>query len=182
MTSSEQERRFEALLGEHQRIVFKVASIYAHSKEDRRDLAQEICAQLWRAFSRYDEQRKFSTWMYRIALNVGISYLRHYNSSQPVRLEPLETHHLETIAGEPPIEPDERLQILYGFIDRLDPLNRALIMLYLGDHGYADIAEILGISETNVATKINRIKQRLRRQVNDGAVTTTGVPLWNLMT
>jgi RNA polymerase sigma factor (sigma-70 family) len=167
MTDPQRQQRFEALLGEHQRIVFKVAGIYAHHAEDRRDLAQEIVVQLWRSFGRYDErQAKFSTWMYRIALNVAISDARHRRRSLAGRLEPLEPRHLETITGgQATADRDERLDALYAFIGELDALNRALILLYLEDRSYAEIADILGISETNVATKISRIKQTLRGQM-----------------
>ncbi|WP_266169547.1 RNA polymerase sigma factor [Dyella subtropica] len=169
MTDRLRQRHFETLLREHQLIVFKVAAIYARHAEDRRDLAQEIATQLWRSFDSYDEQRgRFSTWMYRIALNVGISSARR-TSSQDERVQPLDEYLLETVASGAGIdEPDERLRQLYTFIGELDPLNRALILLYLEDRSYAEIAEVLGISETNVATKIGRIKQKLRGRVAAG--------------
>jgi RNA polymerase sigma-70 factor (ECF subfamily) len=174
MTARQHQQRFEALLHEHRRIVFKVAGLYSRTAADRDDLMQEISAQLWRSFGGYDEARaKFPTWMYRIALNVAISQARRERWSEADRFEPLETHHLETVGGGEPIaEQDERLQALYAFIGQLDPLNRALILLYLEDRSYGEIAEILGISETNVATKISRIKQKLRGQMT--AATTTG--------
>lgn len=166
MRRREQQRAFETLLREHQRIVFKVVSVYARHPEDRRDLTQEICVQLWRSFSKFDETRaRFSTWLYRVALNVAISQMRR-PPRQYERLEMLDQQQLD--AGEDTVgivEPDERLEALYHFIDQLDPLNRALILLYLEDRSYGEIAEILGISETNVATKISRIKQKLRHQM-----------------
>jgi RNA polymerase sigma factor (sigma-70 family) len=167
MKSRQQQQRFEVLLHEHKRVVFKVAGLYSRTTADRDDLVQEISAQLWRSFGSYDEARaKFSTWLYRIALNVAISQARREYWSESDRFEPLETHHLETVGGGEPIaEQDERLQALYAFIARLDPLNRALILLYLEDRNYGEMAEILGISETNVATKISRIKQKLRSQM-----------------
>ncbi|HWU75686.1 MAG TPA: RNA polymerase sigma factor [Rhodanobacter sp.] len=167
MTTRQHQQHFETLLHEHRRIVFKVAALYSRSAADREDLAQEICVQLWRSFGRYDEkQAKFSTWLYRIALNVAISQARRQRGSQADRLEPLQLHHLETVAGgEAMVEPDERRIELYAFIGQLDPLNRALILLYLEDRSYAEVASILGISETSVATKISRIKQKLRSQM-----------------
>lgn len=170
MTARQHQQRFEALLDEHRGIVFKVAGLYSRSAADREDLVQEISVQLWRSFGRYDErQAKFSTWMYRIALNVAISQLRRQRWSEADRFEPLQTHHLETVGGgEAMPEQDERLVALYAFIGQLDPLNRALILLYLEDRSHAEIAEILGISESNVATKISRIKQKLRGQMTAG--------------
>lgn len=170
MTERERQRQFEAQLHEHRGIVFKIASLYARGAEDRSDLAQEIYLQLWRSFERYDPARaKFSTWLYRVALNVAISQLRRSSDAWASRLEPLQTHHLETIGDTPDYEPDERLGALYAFIGRLDALNRALILLYLEDRSYAEMAEILGISETHVATKISRIKQKLRGQMTGAA-------------
>lgn len=171
MTVVQHQRHFAALLHEHRGIVFKVAGLYSRSVADREDLVQEIGAQLWRSFARYDPARgKFSTWMYRIALNVAISQARRWREAD--RLEPLEMHHLETMGGGEPIrEEDERLAALYAFIGQLDALNRALILLYLEDRSYAEMAEILGISETNVATKLGRIKQKLRGQMTGAAAT-----------
>ncbi|MDW2980815.1 sigma-70 family RNA polymerase sigma factor [Rhodanobacter sp. KK11] len=171
MTGRQHQQRFESLLHEHRRIVFKVAGLYSRSAADRDDLVQEISAQLWRSFGSYDEGRaKFSTWLYRIALNVAISQARRWPEAD--RFEPLEAHHLETVGGGEPIpEQDERLSALYAFIGQLDPLNRALILLYLEDRSYTEMAEILGLSETNVATKLGRIRQKLRGQMTAAQAT-----------
>jgi RNA polymerase sigma factor (sigma-70 family) len=152
---------FAALLEQHRRLVFKVANTYARGA-DLEDLAQEIAAQLWRAFPAYDRTRRFSTWMYRIALNVAISWLRR-EAPRRRRSVPYETELHEPAAeldgGE---AEDERARILRGFIEAQDPLNRALLLLYLEEHSYAEMSEILGVSETNLTTKINRLKERLR--------------------
>ncbi|GLQ87957.1 RNA polymerase sigma factor [Dyella flagellata] len=162
MRGRELQQAFEKLLQEHQRIVFKVASVYASHPEDRNDLRQEICVQLWRSFASFDARRaSFSTWMYRVALNVAISYKRRLRPEESLEPEQLDT--LEGAAGI--AEPDERLAALHRFIAQLDPLNRALILLYLEDRDYGEMAQILGISETNVATKISRIKQKLRSRM-----------------
>jgi len=162
MGSRPDQHVFEQRLREHRRLIAKVASVYAAGAEDRRDLEQEICVQLWRAFPGYDERRaRFSTWLYRIALNVAISQVRS-SAAGAGRLEPLQPHHLDTIGADEAPERDERLVALYAFIGQLEPLNRALILLYLEDRSHAEIAEVLGISATNVATKLGRIKQTLR--------------------
>lgn len=162
MGSRPDQHAFEQRLKEHRRLVAKVASVYAAGAEDRRDLEQEISVQLWRAYPGYDERRaRFSTWLYRIALNVAISQVRR-RALRVDQLEPLQPYHLDTIGAEEASERDERLIALYAFIGELEPLNRALILLYLEDRSYAEIAEVLGISETNVATKLGRIKQILR--------------------
>lgn len=167
MSKPSHQPSFEALLHQHRGIILKVAAVYARDREDRFDLAQEIRVQLWRSFGRYDAGRaKASTWMYRIALNVAISYRRRDGALLTGRIEPLEEHHLHALGDVPgEREEDERLAALYVFIGELDAMNRALILLYLEDRSYAEIAEVLGISETNVATKIGRIKQKLRGQM-----------------
>lgn len=156
---------------EHGGIVFKVAGLYARGAHDRDDLVQEICAQAWRSFARFDDRRaKFSTWMYRVALNVAISHARRRQRSPDEHVDPLDDVHMETVAAadaaqHEALERDQRLAALRAFIAQLDALNRALVLLYLEDRSYAEIAEVLGISETNVATKIGRIKQKLRGQM-----------------
>ncbi len=159
--------RFQALLAQHEKIVFKVAAMYCRNAEDRRDLAQEICVQAWRSFGSYDEARSFSTWMYRIALNVAISFARQagHRSRHAVPLH--EDAHDIADDSAVPNEPDERVRALHAFIAQLDALHRALMLLYLEDRSYREIAEVLGISETNVATKINRLKQRIRAGISE---------------
>lgn len=167
------QQQFDALWREHRGIVTKVARMYARSAEDRADLVQEIAAQLWRAFPKFDERRaKFSTWLYRIALNVAISNLRRAGGD-PARTESLEAAQVETLPAPASELPDERIQALQVWIAELDPFNRALILLHLEDRSYAEIAEVLGISTTNVATKLNRIKQRWRAGLADRAPATS---------
>jgi len=166
MGHEERRRRCDALLHEHRRIVFKVAAVYARHAEDRRDLAQDIALQVWRSFGSYDEARPFPTWLYRVALNVGLSHARR-EREKPAMVGP---EALDGLAGGTPIaEPDERLAQLTRAIEALEPLERALALLYLEELPYAEIAGVLGLSETNVGTRIARLKQRLRRQITAAA-------------
>lgn len=170
MAEAERRRAFEALLQTHRKIVFKVAAVYARGEEDRRDLAQEILLQVWRSFGGYDAGRPFSTWMYRVALNVGLSYARRRRE----RTQPLDASVIDTLGGGTAIdEPDERLAQLARAIDTLEPLDRALILLYLDEQPHAEIAAVLGISESNVGTRLARLKQRLRRDMT-GTPSATG--------
>lgn len=152
---------FDELLLRHRGIVHKVAAGYARGAEDRADLAQEIAMQLWRAWPSYDPARSFSTWMYRIALNTAISFLR--GQAQADRSVPLDDH-ADTLAGGAAFDPEthERLRLLQRFMATLGPLDRALLLLYLEERSGREIAEVLGIGESNVTTRIGRIKQRLR--------------------
>lgn len=162
--------RFAALLDTHRGIVFKVANTYCRHAEDRQDLAQEIAAQLWRAFPGYDPARPFSTWMYRIALNVAISHVR--TAGGRARDVPLEEHHdthdgLAVDDGTARHESDQRIRALYAVIDRQPPMDRALLLLWLEERTQREIADVLGITESNVSTKLNRLKQRIREQLAD---------------
>ena len=142
--------QFSALIEKHKGIIYKIANSYCRNAEDRKDLIQEIIVHLWKSHGRYDDRFKLSTWIYRIALNVAISaYRREKKRSE-------QTSPLEEIIVEPAVEPgqpDPKIATLHRIIDQLDELNRALMILYLDDNSYAEIAAILGISETNVATK-----------------------------
>ncbi len=156
---------FLGLLEAHAGIIRKVAAGYSSGLADRHDLMQEITLQLWKAWPRYSPERPFSTWMYRIALNVAISFLRRnrHPARQTVPLEESEIELADESAS--PVEPDERVALLQQVIDSLPPLDRALLLLYLDDHSYREIAAILGLTETNVATKLNRLKQRVREEM-----------------
>jgi RNA polymerase sigma-70 factor, ECF subfamily len=156
---------FLRLLGEHGGIIRKVAASYSRGVADRHDLMQEITLQLWKAYPRYSPDRPFSTWAYRIALNVAISSLRRssHPARQTVSLDESEIEIADEITNL--VETDERIPILRQVIASLPPLDRALLLLYLDDHSYREIAAILGITETNVATKLSRLKQTVRRDI-----------------
>ena len=158
--------RFLSLLEEHKRMLYKVAATYSRNPADREDLAQEIVVQLWRSFPRYDERYRFSTWMYRVALNVAISFYRR-ETRRSRTVVPAEDAVLEiaSLASEP-TEMDDDIRLLLQLIEQLDELDRAVMILYLDGNRQSMIGEILGITETNVSTKINRIKQRLRRDLS----------------
>jgi RNA polymerase sigma-70 factor (ECF subfamily) len=160
MTAAIQER-FISLMEDHKKILYKVCRSYCRNAGDRDDLAQEIIVQLWRSFGGFDERVRFSTWMYRIALNVAISFYRR-ESVRTRHVVPGSEHLLEAI--DETENRSEEVGLLYGWIEEMDPLNKALVLLYLDGHNYQDTAAILGISETNVATKISRLKEILRQK------------------
>jgi RNA polymerase sigma-70 factor (ECF subfamily) len=160
MTTAIQER-FLNLMEDHKKILYKVCHSYCRNPGDRDDLAQEIIVQLWRSFAGFDERVRFSTWMYRIALNVAISFYRR-ESVRTRHVVPGSEHLLEAI-GETE-DRSEEVGLLYRWIEELDPLNKALVILYLDGNNYQETAAILGISETNVATKISRLKETLRQK------------------
>ena len=156
---------FARQLQAHHGIVATVAASYCRDPDDRADLAQEIAIQLWRAWPRYDPARRFSTWMYRIALNVAISAVR--SRAQRHRHAVPFDEALHDVADPAPHDPqaEQQVRALHRFIHAQMPLDRALLLLYLDDRNHREIAEILGLSETNVATKISRLRQRIRHEL-----------------
>ena len=162
-TATNGHEAFTERLQRHRGIVFKVANSYARRPEDRDDLVQDICTQLWHAWPKYDPTRSFSTWMYRVALNVAISHLRQQELRRRHDAVPLDEA-LHDVADGNAADPEreQRLRLLQGFIARQPPLDRALLLLYLEERPQREIADILGITESNVSTKIGRLKQRIR--------------------
>ena len=161
--NTELQDEFLALLNAHRALLYNVTRIYGHSPVDRDDLAQEAIANLWRAYPRYDARLKFSTWMYRIALNVAISWRRR-ERAQTRHLVPVGQEVLENVRELSASSQSEDVALLYAKIRQLDDLDRALMMLYLDGLSHEDISEVLGITRTNVATKISRLKVRLREE------------------
>jgi RNA polymerase sigma-70 factor (ECF subfamily) len=153
---------FLKLISDNQRVILKICNLYCNNGTDREDLGQEIIYQLWRSAHSFKEEYKFSTWMYRIALNVAISFYRKRLASPIVAVN---DKHLD-IAG--PMEDKEGLEEnivrLQKLIAGLKELDKAIMLLYLEEKTYKEIAEIVGISETNAATKISRIKEMLKQQ------------------
>jgi RNA polymerase sigma-70 factor (ECF subfamily) len=137
--------------------------MYAKKKDEICDVEQEVLMQLWKAFPRYDSTYKLSTWIYRIALNTAISYYRrekkhdcHCNIENSVFQL---AEHVDTS------ETDEQIKLMYRCIEEFNELDKALLLLYLDDNSYEEISNILGITVTNVATKVSRLKQRLKKQM-----------------
>lgn len=158
---------FLARLDDHRGILASIADAYCRDRNSREDVMQEMIVQLWRSYPRCDESRtKFSTWTYRIALNVAISFyrLQYRHTSRAAGVSEAFLARIPDPVSVASDEADERLEFVHAFIERLDPISRALMLLYLDDRSYAEIADILGISETNVGTKIARIKAQLKRE------------------
>ncbi|MFT3946703.1 MAG: sigma-70 family RNA polymerase sigma factor [Agriterribacter sp.] len=158
------EDTFISVVDTHKGILYKVANAYCKSMEDRKDLIQEMIFQLWRSFEKYNAAYRYSTWIYRIALNVAISFYRK-NKPLPLTL-PIEEHILNIREPEPGLDNNDQLKLLNTFIAELKDLDKALILLYLEEKSYKEIADIMGISETNVGTRIGRIKQFLKQKFN----------------
>jgi RNA polymerase sigma-70 factor (ECF subfamily) len=141
-------------------LIHRVAYAYCRATADREEVVQEVALQLWRSRASYDPLRRESTWVYRVALNVAISFQRRERRHREGR-EGLEEHAI-TIAAPEPGEPSAEVQLLLRCVDELGELEKALVLLHLDGNEHATIAEVLGISVSNVGTKLGRIKDRLR--------------------
>jgi RNA polymerase sigma-70 factor (ECF subfamily) len=157
---------FQASLAAHRGIVLKIAATYARSPEDRADLAQDIAMQLWQAWPDYDATRTFATWMYRVALNVAISWQRRERHRRHEALDE-EAQAQLTGALDVDAEAREQLALVQRAMASLTDVDRALLLLHLEGCSHRESAEVLGTSEGNVATRLNRIKSHLRREVAD---------------
>lgn len=159
------------LLRRHRGLIHRVAWVYCRRAADRDDVAQEIALQLWRARERYDPRYRESTWIYRIALNVAISYdrreRRHRDGATPLD---------EQVIVLEPITPSEEVEQLVRFIEGLNPFEKAIVLLYLDGNDHATIGDVLGISTSNVGTKLGRIKHRLRAESQQLAKETSNGP------
>jgi RNA polymerase sigma factor (sigma-70 family) len=162
MTTAELQERFAARIDQHKKILWKICTMYCKNRDDREDIAQEILIQLWRSFKSFDDRCRFSTWMYRVALNVAISFYRR-DKVRTRHVMAAGPHLLETVQAVE--EQSEDVRLLYQWIEGQAPLNKALVMLYLDGNSYQEIADVLGITQTNVATKINRLKQIMKRDL-----------------
>jgi len=152
-----QEKEFIALVEAHKQIIYKVCYMYASGADNLNDLYQEVVINLWRAYPHFRGESKVSTWVYRIGLNTCISFYR--KSKKRPEVVPL-TVDLEDFSYEE--DKTAQLKELYRMINRLNPLERAIILLWLEEKNYNEIAEITGLSRNNVAVKLNRIKEKLK--------------------
>lgn len=158
MSGTETERQFEKNILEHEALIHKVCRIYAYTAADRQDLFQEIVIQLWKSYSKFSGRSQFSTWLYRVAINTAITGLRKQKdfitSYEPDALPLHQADETDT---------DEQWQQLTTAIEKLNDVEKAIVMLYLEDRSYDELEEILGINQGNLRVKMTRIKDKLRK-------------------
>ena len=162
METNPLEKEFLEMIAAQQRTVFKVCYIYAKDQDDLNDLFQEVVLNLWKSFPHYRGDSKLSTWVYRIAMNTCITFLRRSNS-RPQTI-PMTAQVASTLEADE--KTAEQLKELYRLINQLGKLERALILLWLEERSYQEMADILGISKANVAVKLNRTKEKLKQMSN----------------
>jgi RNA polymerase sigma-70 factor (ECF subfamily) len=157
MGESEQKRIFDEWLKEHKGLFFKFVRAYAFTENDRDDLFQEIAIQVWRSIPNFKGNAAVTTWIYRITINTALAWSRKEKKHQEGRSSLVESEHLLKEANQP----DPRLDWLYNQISGLNDVDRTLTLLLLDGFSYKEMSKIIGISESNVGVKINRIKKVL---------------------
>ena len=154
------EKKFLDIVRNNQGIIHKVCSIYCDNEEDRNDLVQEILAQLWKSFPTFRNESKFTTWMYRVALNTAITTFKK-NIRQPDR-SPLSHSNFLMVDENSAPELEDNIRLLREAISKLTGIEKSIILLYLENKSYEDIADITGITQNYVRVKMNRIKKKLK--------------------
>ena len=162
MDTKELEKEFLDMIEAQKRTIYKVCYMYANDQDDLNDLFQETVLNLWKGFPSYRGDSKLTTWVYRIAMNTCITFLRHANTRP--QTVPMTANVASQMANDE--DTNARLQELYQLINQLGKLERALILLWLEERSYQEMADILGLSKANVAVKLNRIKEKLKKMSN----------------
>jgi len=157
------ENKFLSVIDNHKGILYKVANNYGKNSEDRKDLIQEIIYQLWKAFDNYNPQFQYSTWIYRISLNTAISF---YRKERTITQNKVDIDDSLLVVSDILFnqEMEDNLNLLQHFIYELKEMDKAIMLLYLEQKSHKEIAEIIGISESNVGTKVSRIKLLLSQK------------------
>lgn len=158
----QKETEFVQIIQENEGVIFKITSLYTDNRDDQKDLYQDVVYQLWKSFDSFRAASKISTWMYRVALNTALTRLR--KSKRMGNKIPIDNVVLKQSENYDP-EFEVRLKIMYSHIKKLNVLERGLMLLLLEGKKYDEIAEITGLSPSNVGTRISRIKQKLKKQI-----------------
>ena len=159
MYNQDLEKDFMDMVRHNERIIYKVVSFYADIDQSVSDLYQEVVLNLWKAYPSFRGESKVSTWIYRISLNTCITFFRRSKRSISY------TDLVIDISDIP--DEDDNIKELYRLINKLGKIDKALVLLYLDEKPYREIAEITGLTVTNVATKLNRIKDKLKKMSNE---------------
>lgn len=163
MEKSSVEKDFLDMLEKYKRVIYKVCYMYASDTAPLNDLYQETLLNLWRAYPSFRGDSQLATWIYRISLNTCISFLRKSKHQAEAITLPV---NLEVFDDDDDGDKSSRLRELYQLIQALNPLERALILLWLEERSYDEIAQIIGISKNNVGVRLSRIKDKLKKMSN----------------
>ena len=155
------EKEFLQIIQKNQGIIHKVCNIYCDTEDDRNDLFQEIVVQLWRSYPTFRNESKVSTWMYRVALNTAITSFKKSKRRPDQNRLTYENFQIEDEAYD--TETEERIRSLHKAVNHLTGIEKSIVLLYLENKKYEEIAEITGITQNYVRVKMNRIKKKLKK-------------------
>ncbi len=158
------EHQFVTELQNNQNIVHKVCTLYTNDRDSHNDLFQEITIQLWKAYPKFRNESKFSTWTYRVALNTAITLYR--KSKRTIKTQDFDSVIFKISSEDYDPTEEQQLRLMYNAVKQLGDIDKALVFLYLENKNYSEIGETLGISEVNARVKMNRIKTKLKTILN----------------
>ena len=162
-SAEDRQEVFKGWLQEHTRLVFKVARAFAPAEPDRQDLIQEILLQMWCSLPRFEGKAKASTWIYRVALNTALAWRRKETKHRATQTPLIDIEMLPGTEADSAqrLDREEQVTRLYDAIHQMPKVDVALVLLYLEELSYREMAEVLGISESNVGVKLNRARKIL---------------------
>lgn len=160
---SQKEQKYLELINSNQALIYKVAAVYTNTQEDKKDLVQEIYIQVWKSLDSFRGKSKISTWLYRVCMNTAIQFLKkQHRTAKHTLVEDFKSHDHQPDL----VQTDEAWQSLLQAIQKLNELDKGIVLLYLEDKSHKEIAEIIGISVSNVGTRFKRIKKKLKKMNN----------------
>ncbi len=155
------EQEFLTQIEEHKGVIFKIAKMYQSNPEDRNDLYQEIVFQAWKSYPRFQGKSKFSTWLYRLALNTAITFLDK-GKRNPLMNDEEKVQRYDVPDENEYAQKEEKLALMYRAIEQLSKIDKALIFYFLQGYSGEEIAREMGISHANTRVKLNRAKNKLK--------------------
>ena len=157
------EKEFLEKIEKHKGVIFKISKMYMDNFDDQKDLFQEITFQVWKAYPSFEEKSQFSTWLYRVALNTAIVFLKSEKKRSFIKND--EVENFKIVADDYDDDEEKKLAKLYKAIQQLNEIDKALIFYYLQDYSGKEIAENMGITEVNARVKLNRAKEKLKQLI-----------------
>lgn len=158
------EKEFLEKIEKHKGVIFKISKMYMDNFDDQKDLFQEITFQVWKAYPTFEGRSAFSTWLYRIALNTAIIFLKSEKKRSFIQND--EVENFKITQNDYNEEEELKLKKMYEAINQLNAIDKALIFYYLEDFSGKEIASQLGITEVNARVKLNRAKEKLKELIN----------------
>ena len=157
------EKEFLEQIEKHKGVIFKISKMYMDNFDDQKDLFQEITFQVWKAYPSFEGKSQFSTWLYRVALNTAIIFLKSEKKRSFIKNE--EVENFKIVADDYDDDQEKKLAKMYKGIQQLNEIDKALIFYYLQDYSGKEIAENMGITEVNARVKLNRAKEKLKQLI-----------------